>query len=288
MNEKPIKDALEYWLNDTLGERHVFTITFNADFVTGNLISATFTGDAAPEVMDQVTFTTSQAATLELLRKAIQRLDCVFTARVTGARQITCRGNQNGVTIAVTGPTVTLGASQAVATVATVSDPIRAQVIDEDQNSAFDDADVERPAPRPPYPYATIKIDSLLNWSWDENRSLDADGIMTMGGQRRATVSVNFFGKNHMDEISKAANGLEKENVRAAFKAAGFAVWGKNSMQNLTAMLETKNEPRAFFDFFIGLAENYEDDVGIIERVQDLEGEVDEVIVGPINVDIDP
>lgn len=283
MNETAIKDALQYWLENSMGTPHVFTIDFDIDFEAGNLIDGTFTGLLADPIT-QVPFTNTHAETLEALRAEIQMNVNVFKARITGARQITCTGTPNGQTIAVTGPTVTGGVNQAVATVVTVTPAVKVTVIDEDENTALDNTDTERPAPRPDYPYATLKVESLVAWSTDDFRGTDDDGITSMGGQRRATVSVNFYGKDPMGEIAKAINGLGKETINDVFRAAGFAVWQKNSGQNLTGMLETKNEPRAYFDFYIGLAENYEDDTGLIEEVDNLTGTIDGLTVGPMTI----
>lgn len=288
MNETLIKDGLQYWLQNSMGERHVFTVTFDVDFEAGNLIDGTLTVNAVDDVMTQVAFTDTHAATLELLRAELQKNQHVFTARITGARQITCKGTPNGATVDVTGPTVTGGINQAIATIATVTAPVFVTVIDAEQNSQLDTDDPERTAPRPAYPYATVQIDSAIKWSSDETRGTDGEGITAMGGQRRATVSVNFYGKNPMDEIGKAINALGTESVRAAFRDSGFAVWVENPGQNLTGLLETRNEPRAFFDLFIGFAENFEDDTGLIEKVENLTGEVSGITVGPIEVDIDP
>lgn len=284
MNESAIKDALQAWLEQSLGAAHVFTITFDVDFVAGNLINGTFEGDA----ITQVAFTGNHADTLELLRAAIQATTNIFTARITGARQITCRGTPNGTEITVLGPTVTGGLAQAVATIADVTEPVFVQVIDAEQNSKADDADPERTAPRPPYPYATLQVDTVLQHSWDETRRTDAEGITSMGGQRRATVSVNYYGDDPMDQIAAAISAMDKETVTDLFRAAGISVWQKNPGQNLTGLLETRNEPRASFDFFIGFAENYEDDTGLIETVEDLTGQVDGETVGPITVEVDP
>lgn len=286
MSEKSVKDALQYWLEQSMGSPHVFTITFDADFVAGNLIDATFAVGALSDPIDQITFASNQAATLELLRAQIQANVNIFKARITGARQITCIGTPNGAQVDVTGPTVTSGLTQAVATVETVTEPVLVTVIDADQNNQADDSDPLRTAPRPDYPYATLKLNTVIPTSWDETRRTDAEGITAMGGQRRATVTVNFYGENPMDEMAKAVNALDRETMTDFFRASGIAVWVKNSSQNLTGMLETRNEPRAFFDFLIGFPENYEDDTGLIEKVEDLEGDVDGVAVGPITVDL--
>lgn len=288
MNEKTIKDTLQYWLENSMGARHEFTITFDVNFVAGNLIDGSFSVNAVPDAMDQVAFASTHAETLEALRVEIQKNVHIFTAKITGPRQITCKGTPHGGPVVVTGPTVTGGLVQPVATVVTVTAPVKVTVIDAEHNSQESDADPERTNPRPAYPYATLRLDSLVNFGTDGIVKTDGQGITEMGGQRRITVEVNYYGKNPMDQIAEAIKALNLETMHDVFRAAKLAVWVKNSGQNLTGVLETKNEPRGYFDFYLGFAENYEDDTGLIEKVEDLAGQVDSENVGPINVDTDP
>ena len=272
MNETSLKLALYTWLSGALGQSHIFTLTFNADFVTGNVINGSFDAEAiAP-----VSFTTDHATTLQLLANEIQKRGEIFSASVTGPRQVTCVGAANGDTITIVGPTVTGGASQAVVTPSTVQSPVAVPVIFSDQN-----------APRPAYPYATIRMNSIVKIGWDEIREINPQtNIATIGGQRRATISVNYFGTKPLEEISKAFNSLEKQTVQDQLAASGIAIQEKNDIQNLTAMLETVFEERSFFDFFIGLADNVQDDLGIIETVeltgQLSGGTIGDVIIGPM------
>jgi hypothetical protein len=113
---------------------------------------------------------------------------------------------------------------------------------------------------------------------------MDADGIAAFAGQRGATVSVHYFGDNPMGPIMQAYSSLEKQTVLDQLYASGIAVQSKEPIQNVSAALETRFDPHATFDFYIGMSENNLDDVGVIEKVQ-LTGEVDEgiekVIIGP-------
>lgn len=280
MDESAIKSTLYDWLKRELGVRQTFTITFNADLISGNIINGTFDGEA----IDAVTFTGTHAATMTLLAAAIQSLDIIFKATVTAARVITCIAFEPGQTITAVGPTVTSGASQAVATVVQTVEPQDVTVIFSDQN-----------APRPvDYPYAVIRLDSIIQLGYDEVREIDVDtNLATIGGQRRATVNIDYFGPRPMENIMKAFNSLEKRSLNDIFYDAGIAYTEKNDVKNLTAMLETKYEERASFDFYIGFAENFEDDLGVIESVEftgsvtrdsgDLD--IDSVTVGPILID---
>jgi len=271
MNQSSLKTALYNWLSVALGTQHVFTITFDADLITGNLINGSFNGTA----IAQVSFDTDHDATIEAFALAIQKLAVVFKAEVTDNREITCTALTPGVEIEVTGLLVTGGISQAVATVATVTEPVAIPVIFSEQN-----------APRPsPYPYATLRVDSFIKLGWDETRSMDDNGIATIGGQRRATVSVHYFGTDPFTQITQAYSSLQKQTVRDAFSAAGIAIIQLNDIQNATTMLETAFEPHTTFDFFVGLADNVEDDLGIIEAVE-VTGQVGDVVVGPNTIQV--
>ncbi len=274
MNEGAIKSKLRIWLERSLGEPHTFKITFDADFILGNLIDADFDG----ELIDQVSFDTDQETTIELLAEEIRKTVKLFKVTVTGPRELTCIGAVNGDDITVTGPTVTGGASQAEATVETITDAAAVPVIYADQSS-----------PRPNYPYAVLRLESIVKVGWDELRSLDDQNIATYGGQRRGSVSIDYFGNNPVQEMTKAANSLEKQSILDLFSSGGIAIQEKNEVLNLTRILETDFEPRASFDFFIGFADNYEDDLGIIESVE-IAGEMDEgnftVTTGPEIIEV--
>lgn len=274
MNETTLKAALYDWLSAALGTRETFTITFNADFVTGNVINGTFDGD----LMDAVAFDTNHTTTLENLAAEIQTLASIFKATVTGARQITCIGLDTGEDITLVGPTVTGGASQAVATkvVTEEAEAVTVYFADQIDNTG-------RNAPQPAYPCACIRVNNVQKLGWDELREIDDANIATFGGQRRATVNISYFGQNPIQGVVNAYNSLEKQTVIDALSADGIAILEKNDVQNLTNMLETKFEPRADFDFYIGFADNFEDDLGIIETVE-LSGEYTGGQTGTLNV----
>ena len=84
MDESGIKSTLYDWLKRELGVRHTFTITFNADLITGNVVNGSF----AEEDIDPVTFATSHGDTMTALAAEIQKRETIFKATVTAARVI--------------------------------------------------------------------------------------------------------------------------------------------------------------------------------------------------------
>jgi len=100
-------------------EKHVFTLDFDADFVTSNLIDLTI--DGIP--VTQTPFDTDQSTTLNNLAINILAHARVSAATSTGPRQITITAEPFDVLLVVTSILVTAGASQAVGTVTTTIDP---------------------------------------------------------------------------------------------------------------------------------------------------------------------
>lgn len=100
-------------------EPHIFTIDFDADFITGNLIDVTI--DGIP--VAQTPFDTDQATTLGNFATNVQAHPEIATATVTGARQITVTSDDQDVLKVITALAVTGGASQANGEVTTTQDP---------------------------------------------------------------------------------------------------------------------------------------------------------------------
>lgn len=104
------------------GEHEVFTLTFDADAVTGNSIACTIDGEA----LSATPFNTSHLQTMQDLAAKIQALDSVATATVGGGgnRVITVTGATDGNEMSTgSSVTVTGGASQANVAVASVTGP---------------------------------------------------------------------------------------------------------------------------------------------------------------------
>lgn len=279
MIETQIKSALYDWLSTAMGEPAVVVIDFDADFVTGNVISGDINGDA----WVPVDFDTDHDTTLAILIDQFFRIqDFVLKAVKTGPRQIIVTGAVNGLELNFTGPTVTGGASQAVATITELQTPVQIPVIFSDQN-----------APRPNYPYATIRLSSYRKIGWDEFRGVDREtNLGSYYGQRAMTVSVHVFAEKPAEgsptmafqEISKAHMSLSKDSVLNALSLAGIAIQEKGPTQNLTAVLDTLFEDHAAFDLFIGFSESIEENVGIIEKVS-VQGTVNDEVSAPFTIE---
>jgi hypothetical protein len=189
MNEGLIKSTLANWLDLSLGQPEIIILNFSADFVSGNVITMAID----LETTAPVTYTTSHANTLQLFARALQDTNNIFKALVTGPRQITITGATNGVTYTIFSPIITGGVSQPTMSFSISQAAIRVPVIYADQAG-----------PRPSFPYAVLRISDFVKTSRDEIRQINpARGIYEVGGERRMTAAVDYFGNNPIQEIKK-------------------------------------------------------------------------------------
>lgn len=111
----------------------VQTIVFSANLITSNSIACTIDGTA----LSATVFDTDNSTTLAALATKIQATDGVSTAVSDGSHTITVTAQNAGIPVAISGVTVTLGASQATATITTttenhgIADDLT-EIIDED------------------------------------------------------------------------------------------------------------------------------------------------------------
>jgi len=97
-------------------------------------------------------------------------------------------------------------------------------------------------------------------------------GVVTIGGQRQMTVSVQVYGNLNihrplaMQLALDLNSSLSKTTVLDRLYESGVAVFNQGEPQNLTELVETEYEERSAFDILLGVAENVLDDQGIIEQ----------------------
>lgn len=262
IDENIIKNTLYQWLSQNVGDHEISVIDFDSDFVSGNIISGDINGDAWVPVQ----FKDDHQTTLDLFIEALFSLrQNVLSAVQTGNRQVTVTGALCGVDLVYNGPSVTGGVSQSIAQITVLQPAKQITVIFADQT-----------APRPAYPYATIRLQSSRRVGFEEFRGIDeSTKLASWYGLRVATVAINFFNEKAaaglnslaLQEISKAYFSLTKNIVNEKLSEAGIAIIDRNPIQNLTDFLETISEDRAFFDFFIGLSELEFENVGSIQKV---------------------
>jgi len=134
----------------------------------------------------------------------------------------------------------------------------------------------DRASPRPATPYATLKLLSMRNIGFDDHGTLTDPGAPALGtqsykGDRVLTASINVFGNasnDPWDLIRTAMNALNAETARSQLATAGLFPRRVTALDDLTGLMDTEWEPRAHFDHEFALADEYTDEMGLIEHVE--------------------
>lgn len=126
-------------------------------------------------------------------------------------------------------------------------------------------------------PYVAFRIGSTVSKGYDSKLGLDGAFMMNVGGLRQSTIGITYFGYSPENGIAlnyceqnacRISDSLELTSVQQAFSQLGFAYMHKNPVQNLTYRLESKYQPRADFEFFLGFVAKQTDDNSYIETVK--------------------
>jgi len=122
--------------------------------------------------------------------------------------------------------------------------------------------------PRPvERPYFTVRIASVLPFGIDESLELSAVGVQRFKGTRIATVDLGAYGSGSLDALELARQGAYKETCRDLLTDQCISIFPPGQVNDLTKMLETDPEERGNLEVRFAFAEEYYDDVGLIEHV---------------------
>lgn len=146
--------------------------------------------------------------------------------------------------------------------------------------------------PLPPRPCVTLKFTSgpkQVGFQDEMTPVAGAPGKFNLGGQREMMMSLQVFGSSKVSNpmALQAAidlhTSLSKRTVQEGLSRGGLALQGRTEPTNISALEETEFEDRAQFDVKWGVAQNVQDDIGVIEHVN-INGTVSGEPVGPIPV----
>ena len=132
------------------------------------------------------------------------------------------------------------------------------------------------PAPMPAKPFAVLNITTREIEPGQPGRdevqlTSDATGVVKHSFHRRHVMSVNVYsnttaGTNHAAALlANLTRELQTDLRRAALKAAGCKAWQTGSVNDLTAMLDTRGESRAQCDVTVATLYGTTETTGWIE-----------------------
>jgi len=126
----------------------------------------------------------------------------------------------------------------------------------------------EQSEARPERPYASLKIISGPLRKGSDQTSPGAVGTFITSGPREFTLSINAYGPESLERISKLMSEIEKMSMVAYFKAAGVACIKSGDVRDLTRLTGTRSESRHQFDVRFRTVDNITEAPGIIESVE--------------------
>jgi hypothetical protein len=132
---------------------------------------------------------------------------------------------------------------------------------------------------RPPLPYFSYKIMNPGMKSGDDSKAPVPDtstqpptptSIWNSGGVRKMMVDFNVYATSHEEAFNYMMTwqtALDLEDVQAALRLLGVAVWVIGNVADLSKLLNTGYEGRAHLDCSFGIAANLQSDLGSIDSV---------------------
>jgi len=120
---------------------------------------------------------------------------------------------------------------------------------------------------RPDIPFVSLDIIAGPRSTGPAEERWAAEDTYRYPMRKRATLSVSIFATNALVMASTIENALQLPTHQARLRQAGFAVWGNEPPMDITALMDTKHEPRAVIDIFIAWADEATDAPGEIRSV---------------------
>lgn len=124
-------------------------------------------------------------------------------------------------------------------------------------------------APRPERSYISLNISTFNQMGWDYiPRPTDNPGNVILKGDREFTLSVQAYGEQPMQTLELVRTSLQTESVRSYLRSNGLVYFGKESIIDITTLLDSRYEQRASMDLFFRIGQEYADMLGTIATVE--------------------
>lgn len=135
----------------------------------------------------------------------------------------------------------------------------------------------EQSKQRPQLPYGSIKfVNPAVRVGGRDEIRIQGENS-TVVGQRTTLASLNIFGKNANDVMSKLLTSLDRPDVIDLFSEAGMSHVGETGPNDLTELMETQYQERSQMDLSLMYTDTQDAKLGFIESVEI----TNEVKVGP-------
>ena len=133
-------------------------------------------------------------------------------------------------------------------------------------------------APRPTVDYLTLYLNTVtqIGWDWVQD-PLDNTGVSQQVGDREMILQVQAYGGEPLTVLQNLRTSLQKQTVLDSLRANGIVFVNWFPINDVTALVDSRFEPRASMDVQFRIADIYTDNLGVISTV-----ELQEVYVDPV------
>jgi hypothetical protein len=121
---------------------------------------------------------------------------------------------------------------------------------------------------RPVGDYVSYKIMTLPTKRGTDSQIHISGDNFKLSGHRTFTVSIKSYGKNAAQIITDLHSSLEMDSVRNIFRQYNIAIWEHGSPRDISAILETGFESRAFLDITFGTRSEITETLGHIANAE--------------------
>ena len=128
-------------------------------------------------------------------------------------------------------------------------------------------------APRPtnngtPVDYVSLYLSTFVQIGRDYNQDpLDDSGIALFVGDREFTLQVQAYGTLSMQVLENLRTSLQKQSVLSSLRVGGVVYFNWAPILDITDLVDSRYESRASMDLFFRIAQNYTDNLGVIDTV---------------------
>lgn len=123
-------------------------------------------------------------------------------------------------------------------------------------------------SPRPTVDYVSLYISTVTQVGWDWTQApTDDSGISNMVGDREFIVQAQAYGGDPVTILNNLRTSLQKQTVLDSLRINGIVFFNWNPINDVTELVDSRFEQRASMEINFRIADQYTDNLGVIDTV---------------------
>lgn len=131
-------------------------------------------------------------------------------------------------------------------------------------------------SPRPTIDYVSLYITTVTQVGWDWTQApTDDNGISNMVGDREFVIQAQAYGGDPVTILNNLRTSLQKQTVLDSLRQNGIVFFNWNPINDITELVDSRYEQRASMEINFRIADQYTDNLGVIDTVEIAENILD-------------